>query len=80
MTANPVAVISRGVGRNPLDRASDTITTTVRLTQLVRNRITKLVGEKGMAAFLREAAENELARREQPDLRTKAERAKRGRG
>lgn len=40
--------------------------TVVRLTDAVRQRITALVGSSGMAGFIREAVEAELARREKP--------------
>ena len=38
--------------------------TVVRLTEEVRQRITALVGTSGMARFIREAVDAELARRE----------------
>lgn len=38
--------------------------TVVRLAEDVRQRITALVGKSGMAGFIREAVEAELARRE----------------
>lgn len=38
--------------------------TTVRLTEEVRRRIVALVGAERMAAFIREAVERELRRRE----------------
>lgn len=38
--------------------------TKVRLTDEQRERIQKLVGDTGMAAFIREAVERELKRRE----------------
>jgi predicted DNA-binding protein len=38
--------------------------TQVRLSEEVRERIRNLVGEQGMAAFIREAIERELKRRE----------------
>ena len=40
--------------------------TMVRLTEDVRRRIVALVGENRMAAFIREAVDAELARREKP--------------
>ena len=38
--------------------------TNVRISEEVRERIRKLVGEQGMAQFIREAIERELKRRE----------------
>lgn len=38
--------------------------TVVRLSEAVRERITALVGASGMARFIREAVDAELARRE----------------
>ena len=64
LTTISMAVIPQGVGRKPLDAQSATRTTTVRLTQAVRDRVTKLVGEKGLAAFMRVAIDAELKRRE----------------
>lgn len=57
--------------------------TVVRLTEEVRGRITALVGASGMARFIREAVDAELARREgaeqsvqKPPARKRADRAK----
>ncbi|MBR1122077.1 hypothetical protein JQ628_11175 [Bradyrhizobium lablabi] len=41
--------------------------TLVRLSEEVRERIRDLVGEQGMAAFIREAVERELKRRERKE-------------
>ena len=49
-----------GRGRPPLGVKE----TKVRLTEAQRDRIRALVGEQGMAAFIREAVERELKRRE----------------
>lgn len=49
------------MGRPPLNVKA----TLVRLTEDVRTRIEALVGPNRMANFIREAIENELARREQ---------------
>jgi len=43
--------------------------TKVRLTDHMRERIEAIVGPNRMAAFIREAIENELARREGKDLK-----------
>lgn len=48
------------MGRPPLNVKP----TVVRLTDEVRQRIEALVGPNRMSAFIREAVENELARRE----------------
>lgn len=48
------------MGRPPLGNKP----TQIRLPEEVRERIRELVGEKGMAAFIREAVERELKRRE----------------
>lgn len=48
------------MGRPPLNAKP----TVVRLTAEIRQRIEALVGSNRMAAFIREAVENELKRRE----------------
>lgn len=50
----------RRMGRPALNVRS----TNVRISEEVRERIRKLVGEQGMAQFIREAIERELKRRE----------------
>jgi len=65
MTATVAATPSR-MGRPPLSQKSVTQPTMVRLTLDVRERIVKLVGDKGMADFIRSAVEAELTRRERP--------------
>lgn len=50
------------MGRPPLHVKE----TKVRLTDEQRQRIEALVGQNRMAAFIREAVENELERRENP--------------
>lgn len=50
------------MGRPPLNIKP----TLVRLSGDVRERIRKLVGDSGMAGFIREAIERELERRERP--------------
>lgn len=60
MTNIPVPDISRRMGRPPLGIKP----TQVRLSEEVRERIRKLVGDNGMAQFIREAIERELKRRE----------------
>ena len=49
------------MGRPPLDIKL----TSVRLNSSARERIVRLVGQGGMAEFIREAVEKELKRREQ---------------
>jgi len=63
MTASVAATPSR-MGRPPLSQKSATQPTMVRLTVDVRERIVALVGDKGMADFIRSAIEAELKRRE----------------
>lgn len=48
------------MGRPPLDNKA----TVVRLPDEIRERIRALVGDRGMAQFIREAVERELKRRE----------------
>lgn len=48
------------MGRPPLGNKP----TQIRLPEEIRERIRDLVGEKGMAQFIREAVERELKRRE----------------
>jgi predicted DNA-binding protein len=52
------------MGRPPLSKKSDTVETKVRMTIETRQRIEALVGLNRMAAFIREAIERELKRRE----------------
>lgn len=59
MTTFPISDTSRRMGRPPLGNKP----TLVRLSEEVRERIRELVGEQGMAAFIREAVERELKRR-----------------
>lgn len=63
MTVSVAATPSR-MGRPPLSQKSITQPTMVRLTLDIRERIVKLVGNKGMADFIRSAVEAELKRRE----------------
>lgn len=60
MTINPIPDIPRRMGRPSLGIKP----TLVRLSEEVRERIRALVGDSGMAAFIREAVERELKRRE----------------
>ena len=60
MTNIPGTDTSRRMGRPPLGVKE----TKVRLTEAQRDRIRELVGEQGMAQFIREAIERELKRRE----------------
>ncbi len=52
------------VGRPPLKKNVETVQTIIRLTTETRARIKALVGDNQMAAFIREAVESELRRRE----------------
>lgn len=63
MTTFPIPDTSRRMGRPPLGIKP----TLVRLSEEVRERIRDLVGEQGMAAFIREAVERELKRRERKE-------------
>lgn len=60
MTSIPAPDIPRRMGRPPLGIES----TNVRISKEVKERIRELVGEQGMAQFIREAIERELKRRE----------------
>lgn len=62
--SKPLMVTASRMGRPPLSQKSVTQPTMVRLTEDARNRIAALVGKDRMAAFIREAIENELDRRE----------------
>lgn len=56
---------SRGcMGRPPLKASVPTHKMLLRMPEDLRSRITAIVGEGQVAAFIREAVENELARRE----------------
>lgn len=65
MTKIPISITPRPMGRPPLGIKP----TLVRLSDEVRERIRALVGDSGMAAFIREAVERELARREKAQQR-----------
>ena len=60
MTDFPIPVTPGRMGRPPLNVKP----TVVRLAEDARRRIVALVGENRMAAFIREAVEAELQRRE----------------
>lgn len=60
MTEIPISDIPRRMGRPALGIKP----TLVRLSDEVRERIRALVGDSGMAAFIREAVERELKRRD----------------
>ena len=64
MTKLEVADKPRRMGRPPLKVDIETKATMVRLTEDVRLRIEALVGKRRMAAFIREAIDAELKRRE----------------
>lgn len=54
------------MGRPPLKAGEKTVTTAVRLTQNTMARIEAVAGKNRMAAFIREAVEAELRKREKP--------------
>lgn len=60
----PTTDMARRMGRPPLKAGSKTVTTAVRLTAEVMQRIEVVAGKNRMAAFIREAIEAELERRE----------------
>lgn len=64
MTQLPITDNAPRMGRPPLNKDSETKMTGVRLTEEVRRRIEALVGPNRMAAFIREAINAELERRE----------------
>lgn len=64
LTNFPSTVIPRRMGRPPLNKDSKTTLTGIRLTDDTRERIIALVGANRMAAFIREAIDGELDRRE----------------
>jgi len=64
LTGYPIADKRGRMGRPPLKANVETKATMVRLTEDVRQRIEALVGPNQMAAFIREAVEAELRRRE----------------
>lgn len=64
MTQFPLSDTPRRMGRPPLNKDSKTTLTGIRLTDETRDRIEALVGPNQMAAFIREAIEAELKRRE----------------
>jgi hypothetical protein len=65
LTNFPIPDISRRMGRPPLGIKP----TQVRLSEEARERIRELVGEQGMAQFIREAVDRELKRRERQESR-----------
>jgi hypothetical protein len=64
LTQFPIADSPKRMGRPPLKTNVETKATMVRLTEDTRQRIEALVGPNRMAAFIREAVESELKRRE----------------
>lgn len=64
LTTTEVPDKPRRMGRPPLKQDIKTTATMVRLTEDVRAQIEALVGKRRMAAFIREAIERELKRRE----------------
>lgn len=67
LTHYPVPVIPRRMGRPPLGVKS----TNVRLSEDDRERIRDLVGDSGMASFIREAIAEKLRREERKKARSK---------
>lgn len=63
MTNIPGTVTTRRMGRPPLKVEE----TKVRLAEGQKDRIRDLVGDQGMAQFIREAVERELRRREKQE-------------
>lgn len=63
LTNIPGTDTSRRMGRPPLGVKE----TKVRLTDEQRDRIRELVGDTGMAQFIRDAVERELKRREKKE-------------
>ncbi len=60
LTKYSISLIPAPMGRPPLNVKM----TAVRLSEETRERIRALVGDSGMAGFIREAVERELTRRE----------------
>lgn len=60
MTDFPISVTAKPMGRPPLNVKP----TVVRLSEEALDRIEKVAGPNQRAAFIREAVENELKRRE----------------
>lgn len=67
LTEIPVSVIPRRMGRPPLGIKP----TQVRLAEEDRERIRGLVGDTGMASFIREAIAEKLRREERKKARAK---------
>jgi len=64
LTNFPVVDTKARMGRPPLSKKSETVKTTIRMTGEIRDRITAVTDENGIAEFIREAIERELKRRE----------------
>jgi hypothetical protein len=64
LTQLSVSDTRKPMGKPPLDKDSKTKPTQIRMTAETRARISSLVGDYGMAKFIREAINNELERRE----------------
>ena len=64
MTDNPPSDNARRMGRPPLNAKAPTVKTTVRLDQKTIDRIGRLVGQQGMADFIRRATMEKLNREE----------------
>jgi hypothetical protein len=60
LSIDGIVYLEEILGRPPLGNKA----TQVRLPEETRERIRELVGEKGMAQFIRDAVERELKRRE----------------
>lgn len=62
----PMTDTGRRMGRPPLNIGSKTITTAIRLTDDVMRRIETVAGPNKMAAFIRDAIDEKLAREPAP--------------
>lgn len=69
MTGQTVSDTGAGVGRPPIKRNVATKPLLVRMDEGMHARVETQVGKKRMAAFVREAIEEKLAREEQPPSR-----------
>ena len=67
LTKYPIPAKPMRMGRPPLKNKVATHATLVRLPLDVRDRIEALAGKGRMAAFIREAIDTELSRREKSD-------------
>lgn len=70
MTLYPPPDNRSRMGRPPLKRDQETVKTTIRVTRSFLDRIEAVAGEGKTAAFIRDAAEAELRRRERDKPKT----------